>query len=121
MPSLKNLSIRHKLLVPILIFVTFIFIFAQGFHFFVNYQNEQKNLIDRVSILAKGVAFNLQAAVLFDDSLAAGEVLSAFNADPAILRVKLFDLNEQLFSIYEAQADEAPIPDQTQRDALQKK
>lgn len=121
MPSLKNLSIRHKLLVPILIFVTFIFIFAQGFHFFVNYQNEQKNLIDRVSILAKGVAFNLQAAVLFDDSLAASEVLSAFNADPAILRVKLFDLNEQLFSIYEAQADEAPIPDQAQRDALQKK
>ncbi|MCW1890821.1 hypothetical protein OK016_22785 [Vibrio chagasii] len=49
-------------------------------------------------MLAQGVAYNLQVAILFEDKASANEILSAFVADEDIVRVKLFDTQEQLFA-----------------------
>jgi len=54
MCSLKSLSIKNKLLLPILLFGTLIFLIAQGFHFWASYEKDQQLQNHRISILAYG-------------------------------------------------------------------
>ncbi|MCG9726973.1 sensor domain-containing diguanylate cyclase [Vibrio brasiliensis] len=115
MKSLNDLSLKSKLIIPIIVFTGLIFVLSQGFAFFHAFDTQKDNLIDRVGVLAKGVAFNLQAAILFDDSLAATEVLDAFSADDEVSRVKLYTSDGQLFAMYEGDGPVAPVPTERQR------
>ncbi|MGI3026820.1 CHASE sensor domain-containing protein, partial [Vibrio cholerae] len=115
---MADLSLRTKLLFPIFLLMTLIFFIAQGFGLYTATELRQTNLIERVNVLSKGVAYNLQAAVLFDDQLAAQEVLSAFSADSDVVRVKLYNEYEQLFAMYERPDSSAPIPNEAQREQI---
>ncbi|WHR53534.1 diguanylate cyclase [Vibrio furnissii] len=117
---MSELSLRTKLLLPIFMLMTLIFVIAQGFGLYTGTQLRQTNLIERVNVLSKGVAYNLQAAMVFDDQLAAQEVLSAFSADKDVVRVKLYDATEQLFAMYERYDSSAPIPNAQQREQIQR-
>lgn len=117
---MSELSLRTKLLLPIFMLMTLIFVIAQGFGLYTGTQLRQTNLIERVNVLSKGVAYNLQAAMVFDDQLAAQEVLSAFSADKDVVRVKLYDAAEQLFAMYERYDSSAPIPNAQQREQIQR-
>lgn len=112
----KHMSIKNKLLVPIFIFISVIFLVSQLISYNVTHKQERLNLIERTNILAKGVSFNLQAAILFDDKISAKEILSAFSADPDILQVKLFSKEQQLFANYQidGQLPSLRIQDQLQ-------
>lgn len=114
----RHLSLRFKLMLPILFFMTAIFIGSQWFSISTELKQKQAELIERVQVLSKGVAYNLQIAVLFGDSYTAQEILSAFAADSDVVRVKLFDNNEQLTGIYESNNFIAPIPNEAQRNHI---
>lgn len=98
---INNISIKNKLILPIILFVSVAFVTIQSINYTVTFEREKQNLIQRVKVLAQGVAYNLQAAILFEDKASANEILSAFVADEDIVRVKLFDTQEQLFASYQ--------------------
>ncbi|EPI5810625.1 diguanylate cyclase [Vibrio vulnificus] len=101
MCSLKSLSIKNKLLLPILLFGTLIFLIAQGFHFWASYEKDQQLQNHRISILAYGAAQNLQAAVLFNDQKVMQEILDSFSIDPSILIIELRSLEGNVLSRYQ--------------------
>lgn len=119
--SIKNLSIKNKLFLPIIIFISVTFITIQWVNYTVTYERERDNLVQRVKVLAKGVAYNLQAAILFDDKESANEILSAFSADRDIVRVKLFDTEPQLFAMYQQQDRIPPVPNEQERNEINEK
>ncbi|MCW8334938.1 sensor domain-containing diguanylate cyclase [Vibrio paucivorans] len=112
---ISTFSLRSKLLTPIILFSVVIFFVSQLYSFVSSHAEQKDVLVERTKVLANGVAYNLQAAILFNDSLGAKEVLSAFSADEQILRVKLYTADGQLFSMYERRDASAPIPNATQR------
>lgn len=116
MAQFKARSIKHKLLTPILLFILITFIISQVINYSVTYKKEKQNLIDRVHVLANGVAYNLQAAILFDDAFSANEILSAFSADKEVVRVKLYDQNNRDFlATYQVESEDIATPNKIQR------
>lgn len=118
MKLLTNLSLKSKLIVPIIVFTGIIFVVSQSYAFFNAFETQKENLINRVGVLAKGVAYNLQAAILFSDSFSATEVLDAFSADDEVYRVKLYTSDGQLFAMYERDGSVAPVPTERQREEI---
>ncbi|OEF93358.1 diguanylate cyclase domain-containing protein [Vibrio splendidus] len=107
---INNISIKNKLILPIIIFIAVTFVTIQSVNYTVTFEREKESLIQRVKVLAQGVAYNLQAAILFEDKSSAQEILSAFVADKDIVRVKLYDINEQLFASYQVSNTLVPRP-----------
>ncbi len=109
---LNNISIKNKLILPIIIFIAVTFVTIQSVNYTVTFEREKESLIQRVKVLAQGVAYNLQAAILFEDKSSAQEILSAFAADKDIVRVKLYDINDQLFASYQVSNTLVPRPNE---------
>ncbi|MEZ8286038.1 diguanylate cyclase [Vibrio splendidus] len=107
---INNISIKNKLILPIVIFIVVTFVTIQSVNYTVTFEREKESLIQRVKVLAQGVAYNLQAAILFEDKPSAQEILSAFVADKDIVRVKLYDINKQLFASYQVSNTLVPRP-----------
>ncbi len=120
MKLLSDMPLKSKLVLPIIMFAAMIFFTSQGYAFFSAHEAQKENLINRVSVLAKGVAYNLQAAILFDDRLSAAEVLDAFSADNDIVSVKLYSSDNQLFAEYLQQGNAVPTPTESQRKDIDK-
>lgn len=120
MKLLSDMPLKSKLVLPIIMFAAMIFFTSQGYAFFSAHDAQKENLINRVSVLAKGVAYNLQAAILFDDRLSAAEVLDAFSADNDIVSVKLYSSDNQLFAEYLQQGNAVPTPTESQRKDIDK-
>ncbi|MFA0382198.1 diguanylate cyclase domain-containing protein [Vibrio sp. 10N.222.54.A3] len=115
---INNLSIKNKLILPIVIFIAVTFVTIQSVNYTVTFEREKESLIQRVKVLAQGVAYNLQAAILFEDKSSAQEILSAFVADKDIVRVKLYDINEQLFASYQVSNTLVPRPNAEELDDI---
>ncbi|MEZ8023260.1 diguanylate cyclase domain-containing protein [Vibrio sp. 1F255] len=115
---INNISIKNKLILPIIIFIAVTFVTIQSVNYTVTFEREKESLIQRVKVLAQGVAYNLQAAILFEDKSSAQEILSAFVADKEIVRVKLYDINEQLFASYQVSNTLVPRPNAEELDDI---
>ncbi|MFA0484525.1 diguanylate cyclase domain-containing protein [Vibrio sp. 10N.222.55.B11] len=115
---INNISIKNKLILPIIIFIAVTFVTIQSVNYTVTFEGEKESLIQRVKVLAQGVAYNLQAAILFEDKSSAQEILSAFVADKDIVRVKLYDINEQLFASYQVSNALVPRPNAEELDDI---
>ena len=113
-----NLSIRNKLFLPIVLFISMTFITIQSINYTVTFEREKANLIQRVKVLAQGVAYNLQAAIVFEDKMAAEEILSAFSADQDIVRVKLYSVEDEFFAGYTTQTQEIPLLTQKEKEEV---
>ncbi len=118
LPFINNISIKNKMVLPIIIFIVVTFVTIQSINYTVTFEREKKSLIQRVKVLAQGVAYNLQAAILFEDKSSAQEILSAFVADKDIVRVKLYDINEQLFASYQVSNTLVPRPNADELDDI---
>jgi len=108
-------SLRIKLIMPIFLLMAAIFFIAQWVSYEKDVRQNEKRLVERVQVLSKGVSYNLQAAILFDDQLTAQDILSAFEVDKDVLRVKLYDRQSQLFALYEKEGTNARIPTEDER------
>lgn len=64
------------------------------------YVTFEKDLIRRQAAVAKVVAANVSAAVLFDDPIVAEDILEAFSQSPEILRARVLDRDGETFAIY---------------------
>ena len=115
---INNISIKNKLILPIIIFITVTLVTIQSVNYTVTFEREKESLIQRVKVLAQGVAYNLQAAILFEDKSSAQEILSAFVADKDIVRVKLYDINEQLFASCQVNNTLVPRPNADELDDI---
>ncbi|TCN75476.1 PAS domain S-box-containing protein/diguanylate cyclase (GGDEF)-like protein [Vibrio crassostreae] len=115
---INNISIKNKLILPIIIFITVTLVTIQSVNYTVTFEREKESLIQRVKVLAQGVAYNLQAAILFEDKSSAQEILSAFVADKDIVRVKLYGINEQLFASYQVNNTLVPRPNADELDDI---
>ncbi|MEZ8818655.1 diguanylate cyclase [Vibrio sp. 10N.222.54.A1] len=115
---INNISIKNKLILPIIIFIAVTFVTIQSVNYTVTFEREKESLIQRVKVLAQVVAYNLQAAILFEDKSSAQEILSAFVADKDIVRVKLYDINEQLFASYQVSNTLVPRPNAEELDDI---
>ncbi|MEZ8607861.1 diguanylate cyclase [Vibrio sp. 10N.239.311.G01] len=115
---INNISIKNKLILPIIIFIAVTFVTIQSVNYTVTFEREKESLIQRVKVLAQGVAYNLQAAILFEDKSSAQEILSAFVADKDIVRVKLYDIKEQLFASYQVSNTLVPRPNAEELDDI---
>ncbi|UXA00195.1 diguanylate cyclase domain-containing protein [Vibrio splendidus] len=118
LPFINNISIKNKMVLPIIIFIAVTFVTIQSINYTVTFEREKESLIQRVKVLAQGVAYNLQAAILFEDKSSAQEILSAFVADKDIVRVKLYDINEQLFASYQVSNTLVPRPNADELDDI---
>ncbi len=72
---INKLSIKNKLILPIIFVLgSSVFITIQSINYTVTLNGRKDNLIQRVKVLAQGVAYNLQAAILFEDKTSANEI-----------------------------------------------
>lgn len=101
MLSFNKLSIRSKIALPIIVSVCIAIISFESYLHFGALEDKKQNLVERVSALARGVAVNLSAAVVFNDSYGATEVLAAFSVDPDVLSVAIHTNNSDVFSQYQ--------------------
>lgn|GEM_PF-1085494 len=115
MISFSHLSLKSKLIVPIIVFTGIIFFFSQGYVFVQSYTTHKDNLMNRAKILAAGIAHGLETVILAEDKTAATKILAAFSADEDVVRVKLYSKNGQLFAMYEKPSVVAPVPTEKER------
>lgn len=115
MIAFSQLSLKSKLIVPIVVFTGIIFVISQGYLLLQTYITQKDNLLERAGVLATGVAYGLQSVVLTGDKDTANKVLGAFAADSDIVRVKLYTTDGQLFAMYEQARELAPVPTENER------
>ncbi len=88
---LNSLSLGQRMSLPIMGFILLVFLSFQVVTYQTFIKKERANLVSRIEILAQGVGMNLTAAILFDDRIAAQEILSSFKAESSISLVELND------------------------------
>lgn len=76
---------------------------------------EQHRLAERLSVLVKITASNSRAAVAFEDSVAASEILAALIAEPSVRAAYLFDRKGSLISRFSPSQPAADPPNFRQR------
>ncbi|PSW17619.1 PAS domain S-box protein [Photobacterium sanctipauli] len=97
---IEKLTLNQRLSLPIISFIVIVFMAFQVFSYQRYLNLEKSNLVTRTNILANGVGLNLTAPVLFNDVVAAHDILSAFKADTLIARVRLERPDHSLFAHY---------------------
>jgi PAS domain S-box-containing protein len=102
MRRLKNLSIKHKLIVIIMLTSSTSLLIASA-AFITNELIDARNTtVEQLSTLARTLGSNCTAALIFSDSKAAGETLTALNAVPQILSAEIYTPAGEHFAYYGA-------------------
>jgi len=96
--TVRDLSIKHKLLL-ILLFSSFASVVLAGIFLFVLEIGEfQKNIRDDLSLMAKGIGNRSTAALLFDDKSLADENLAILTHLPTVQTACLYDEQGAVFA-----------------------
>ncbi|MDR9827648.1 diguanylate cyclase [Vibrio sp. FNV 38] len=93
-------SLQGRLLLPFVCFLGVLFGVTRLYDLYLNYNNYEQNLIERVSILSRGVAFNLSVDMTFQDVNSAKETILALAADHDIEMAALSYPNGEVFVQY---------------------
>ncbi|OAN13739.1 hypothetical protein A3K86_14350 [Photobacterium jeanii] len=109
----NSLPLGQRMSLPIMGFILLVFLSFQVITYQTFIKKEQTNLVNRIEILAQGVGMNLTAAILFDDRIAAQEIISSFQAEPSIALVELY--NDSLLAQYQNRSLKYIAPTAKQR------
>ena len=93
-----DLPLRHKLTAMILATSGVILLLASFVFITTGYKYYRSGLLEKIETLAKAVCINSTAALAFQDSVTAGEILSALNAEPDVLLAYTFTADGNLFA-----------------------
>jgi len=93
-----DLPLRHKLTAMILVTSGVILLLASFVFITTGYKYYRSGLLEKIETLAKAVGINSTAALAFQDSVTAGEILSALNAEPDVLLAYTFTAGGDLFA-----------------------
>ena len=97
---LRDISIRGKVNIIILLTSAFVIAFTCGTLFFYQYFRARDQLTQDLLAVAKIVADSSQAAITFNDNLAAEELLVSLKAKPHIGQARIASKNGSVFAEY---------------------
>jgi len=100
MRALRNLSIRRKIVLIIMIISAVSLLVASAAFILTDRINARQSAEQGLSTLAKVIAANSSAAILFGDKAAADETLNFLRQQKHIQAVALYRQNGELFSSY---------------------
>lgn len=108
----SNISIRTKisLIVMSICFITLTFIAVAII--LSSHSAAERALAQRMEIIAEAVSQNISAAVIFNDTEAAQDILRAYSAEKNIISAQVFDLDDNLIASYVNKQDISNKPPQ---------
>jgi len=98
MNLLKNLEIKRKLTLIVLLSTALALVLACGVFLGFELLTFEDRAADRLNSLADVVGANTSAAIDFDDRAAAADTLSTLSTDESILAARLFDKDDKPFA-----------------------
>jgi diguanylate cyclase (GGDEF)-like protein len=116
MRILRNLSIRRKLTLIIMIIVTVSLLLASVAFITSDRLYTQKNVGNNLRIMADMIAANTTAALLFGDSPAAVETLSFLSTENNIEAGVIYDSDHEVFASYTKKDLDEKLPDASAMD-----
>ncbi|KXX63662.1 ATP-binding protein [Marichromatium gracile] len=105
---LERLSIRYKLMLLMLVVAIAVLLLSGASHGLNQRQVLQRSAIDELNALGDMLAYNVAAALTFDDPEAAARTLGALADRPQLLGAYVYDLDGGLFARYPPSAE--PLP-----------
>ncbi|MGZ4810526.1 MAG: ATP-binding protein, partial [Thermoanaerobaculia bacterium] len=105
----RNLPIRRKVSLIVMLTVTMALVLACTAFIVYDYGSDRRSMADDVDTLAKVLASNSAASLIFHDPEAAGEILSAVRAQPSIRSAAIYDRTNRPFVTY-GQSDVRWLP-----------
>jgi signal transduction histidine kinase len=118
---LKNLQIRHKLIILNLGITAIVIIMAGTISFITEYISFRESLLQNLSSQATIIGSNSTAALLFNDQKDAREILGALRSIPGIEFAILFDSSGSELASYQGpQGDRRELPVFPQKDGYLK-
>lgn len=106
----KNKSIQNKLMEVILITTTVVLLLTCAAYFGYEYYSFRRTTVDHLSVISKMIAANSTAALAFENTADAEEVLSSLEVEPNILAAVLYDSSGNLFAQYRSNTSIGSIP-----------
>ena len=96
----KNKSIQNKLMEVMLITSTVVLLLTCAAYFGYEYYSFRRNTVDHLSIISRIIAANSTAALAFENTQDAEEVLSSLAVEPTIAGAALYDASGNIFATY---------------------
>ncbi len=112
------MSIRAKLIWPILAFITVIFVTSQSYTSYITYQSAKHELVEQTKVLINDVSHSIKDALATKNKQKAQTILADFLMEPNVSLVKLYDKNNQPFAVFALDGFSAPSPSVKERSRL---
>jgi signal transduction histidine kinase/HAMP domain-containing protein len=107
---LRNTPIRQKVNTVILVTSSAVLLLTTASFFAYDLLTFRQTTIEQLSTVGEIVAANSTAALAFDDSAAASEILVGLRADPHIERAGIYDASGRIFASYPAALSRDALP-----------
>ena len=108
--SIRDIPLRWKMVAIMLGLVAFSLAFASVGLMWREYQEFERGMEQRLTLLADVTGLNSTAALAFNDSAAATEILAALGSDEHVIAGALYDARERLFARYLRSDTERQLP-----------
>jgi PAS domain S-box-containing protein len=106
MLSFRNLSLRRKQTLVMMLISTLVLLLACAAFSIFEVITFRRSLVESVSVLAEAIGNNSVAAIDFNDPRAAIETLSALQADPQIIGACIYTKSGEVFANYDRANDD---------------
>lgn len=116
---LRNVPIRRKMM--LMLMITSGSVLLLTCMAFITYEHHEfrRHAVSNITTLAKVLATNSTAALAFDNTDDANDVLQVLKAEPSIVAAALYDRNGHLFARYPRQMDASRFPHAIGNDGYQ--
>lgn len=104
----SNLSIQRQLVLIIVLISTVSLLLAASMFTYIQLREHRLTMVDSMTSTAKIIAENVQAAVLFDNSKDADQILAEFEGDARILVAAIYKNESKIFSSYKSAKEFVP-------------
>ncbi len=108
--KLRNLPIRRKLMLIMLVTCVTVMLLMRGAFFAYEYLTFREALVRQVTALGGILAANSSAALAFENHSDAEEILTAVAAEPHVLAAAMYDGRGHLFASYPAVTKPSRLP-----------
>jgi diguanylate cyclase (GGDEF)-like protein len=108
--NFRNISIRRKLTLLIVVISTVSLLLASIAFITSDRLNTQQTVSDNLATMANIIAANSSAPLLFSDPVAAQETLGFLESQQHIQAAAIYDINDQVFSSYMKPGREIELP-----------
>ncbi|HVY24323.1 MAG TPA: PAS domain S-box protein [Steroidobacteraceae bacterium] len=116
---LRNVPIRRKMMLMLMITSGTVLLLTCLAFITYEYHEFRRHAVSNITTLAKVLATNSTAALAFDNTDDANDVLQVLKAEPSIVAAALYDRNGHLFARYPRQMDAGRFPHAIGNDGYQ--